>query len=102
MSEFKSRAVLQTPLVFGSFRVEREIEPEPSEGALYSRFMPQSLREGGGAISKFYICRAYKLCPAIWQSGAAVAREAHNLEVAGSSPASATMIDQPEMGKSLE
>lgn len=52
--------------------------------------MSQSLREGGGAISKFYICRAYKLCPAIRQSGAAVAREAHNLEVAGSSPASAS------------
>lgn len=54
--------------------------------------MSQSLREGGGAISKFYIRRAYKLCPAIWQSRAAVAREAHNLKVAGSSPASATMI----------
>ena len=32
---------------------------------MYSRFMSQSLREGGGAISKFYIRRAYKLCPAI-------------------------------------
>ena len=56
--------------------------------------MSQSLREGGGAISKFYICRAYKLCPAIWQSGAAVAREAHNLEVAGSSPASASRVSE--------
>lgn len=40
---------------FWFFLCRQEIEPEPSEGALYSRFMSQSLREGGGAISKFYI-----------------------------------------------
>lgn len=33
--------------------------------------MSQSLREGGEAILKFYIRRAYKLCPAIWERSSA-------------------------------
>lgn len=34
---------------FRFFSRRQEIEPEPSEGALYSRFMSKSLHEGGGA-----------------------------------------------------
>lgn len=56
--------------------------------------LPQSPSLGRQRFSVIAL-RHPKPCPerGIWRSGAAAAREAHNLEIAGSSPASATTID---------